>query len=299
MPIKKPKVAICFFGHLRTFEKCLPNIYKHLISMYDCDIFMHTWDVYNHNTKTWHTNFKNSNKKVNQDKIIKVFGITPEQIQIEHQEIYSTGKFISRGREWALQSPMSMYHSIKNVNELREKYQRKHHIKYDIIVFIRPDILLFKDLNLDKYINDELNTNEKNVYFSGHGVDRDMYGMNYIETADLLFFGKPKTMSAFCSDIKVPVKDGDVIDYYPDGFLIDNILHAKLKPVFIGSYQYGKALKIKRYPQIKLNRSNIFSFHIRKHGVYLYLLRVLPPVININTNLFGWFDVVISVGKTD
>jgi len=293
------KVAVQLFGHMRTYRKCHKALRKHLLSKYDCDIFIHTWDMYNHNTKTWHTNFRNVNKKVNQEKIMKLFGIGPEQIKIEHQEIYSTDKFVSRGREWALQGSISLYRSVKSVNELREKYQKKHNVKYDMIICIRPDILLFEDLNLDKYVNDNLNIGEKNIYFSGHMADRDMYGMNYIETVDLLFFGKPETMSAFCSDLKVPVKAGDVINYFPDGFLVDNILRAKLNPVFIGSYQYGKALKIKRYPQIKLNRSNIFSFHIRKHGIYLYLLRVLPPIININTNLFGWFSVVISIGKTD
>ena len=293
------KIAVQLFGHMRTFKKCYRALQKHLLSKYDCDVFIHTWDVYNHNTKTWHTNFKNVNKKVDQNKIMKIYGIGPEQIKIEHQRTYSKDKFISRGREWALQGLMSMYRSVKAGNALREKYQKKHKVKYDLVVCIRPDILLFEDLNLDKYIDDKLNTDGKNVYFTGHSVDRDMYGMNYFETVDLLFFGKPDAMTKFCSDLKPTAQNGDVIDYFPDGFLIDNIVRAGLNPVFVGSYQYGKMFKIKRYPQIKLNRSNIFTLHIRKHGFYLHLLRVLPPIVKFNTNLFGWFDLVVSVGKYD
>ena len=50
------KIAVCFFGHLRTFKRCAPYIKKNLLNHYDCDLFMHTWSEYNHNTKTWHDN---------------------------------------------------------------------------------------------------------------------------------------------------------------------------------------------------------------------------------------------------
>ena len=136
------KIAVQFFGHLRTFEKCLPYLKKHLLNNYDCDIFMHTWDTYNHNSKTWHTNFKNSNKKVNQEEIIKKLNIKPEQIKIEHQDLYTKDEIIVRGYKFAVQGLMSVYHSIKTVNKLREDYQKKHKIKYDMVVCIRPDVLL-------------------------------------------------------------------------------------------------------------------------------------------------------------
>lgn len=294
-----PRIAIQFFGHLRTFEKCLPALKKHLLDRYDCDIFMHTWDMWNHNTMTWHTNFKNASKKVDKLEIMKKLNINPDQIQIEHQETYSTGKFIARDREWSLQGTYSMYHSVRAVNKLREDYQKKHKIKYDLVVCIRPDILLMEDLKLDAYINDKYNQDENNIYLSGRVPNRNIYDFNCMEVIDLLFFAKPKAMTKFGSDLTEPAKDGDVFYYAPDGLIVDNAVRAGLKPVFVGSYQYGKMFKIKRYPQIQFNRSNIISFHLRKHGIYLHLLRMLPPIININLNVFNLFALCFSIGKFD
>lgn len=294
-----PRIAVQFFGHLRTFNKCLPYLRKHLLNNYDCDIFMHTWDKYNHNTQTWHTNFKNVNKNVDKDEIIKQLKIKPEQIKTETQGIYSTDKYIARGREWGLQGLISMYRSMKAVNDLRENYQKKHNIKYDFVVCIRPDILLKEDLNLEEFINDEQNVNGNNFYIPGRVPNRNIYGFNCMEVVDLLFFAKPEAMTKFCSGLTPPIKKGDKVDYAPDGFLVDNINRAKLNPVFVASYQYDKSFKIKRYPQIILNRSNIISFHLRKYGIYLHILRVLPPIMNFDFNIFNWFHLVFSVGKFD
>ena len=294
-----PKIAVQFFGHLRTFNKCLPYLKKYLLNRYDCDVFMHTWDMYNHNTKTWHTNFKNANKSVDKDKIMKKFGMNQEQIKIEHQEIYSTGTYTARGREWSLQGIMSMYRSIKSVTKLRENYQKKHNIKYDFVVCIRPDILLSKNLNLEEFINDEQNKKGDNFYFPGRVPNRNLYDFDCMEVVDLLFFAKPDTMSKFCSSLKPLVKNGDVIYCAPDGLLVDNINCAKLKPVFVANYKYGESFKIKRYPQIILNRSNIISFHFRKNGIYLHLLRILPPIFKTNNCIFGVFNIAFSIGKID
>ena len=50
------KIAVCFFGHLRTFKECAKHIKHNLLDKYDCDLFMHTWSTYNHHTKTHHEN---------------------------------------------------------------------------------------------------------------------------------------------------------------------------------------------------------------------------------------------------
>ena len=48
----KLKIAICFFGHLRSFKRCAPALKRCFLDKYDCDLFIHTWDMLNHNTKT-------------------------------------------------------------------------------------------------------------------------------------------------------------------------------------------------------------------------------------------------------
>ena len=40
------KIAVQIYGHLRTFEQTYKSIQKNLLSLYDCDVFLHTWDRY-------------------------------------------------------------------------------------------------------------------------------------------------------------------------------------------------------------------------------------------------------------
>ena len=288
------RIAIQFFGHLRTFEKCFPSLKRRLLNHYDCDIFMHTWDMYNHNTQTRH---KNANKTVDKQYLMKKLGISEEQIIIEHQEIYNTGHYRGRGCTFGLQGIVSMYRSINTVNNIREKYQKKHKVKYDMVVCIRPDILLTDSLKLEKYINDEFNQDGKNFYFPGRLPDRTIYGFNCVELIDLLFFAKPDAMTKFCSISYLPIKDGDVISYAPEGFLVDKVLKAKLKPVYLADF---KSFRIKRPLQhLHLSRSSIISLHLNKKGIYFQLLRIFPPIIDIKTKIFNRFDIWFSIGKID
>ena len=39
------KLALCFSGHSRTFEKCFDSINEQIITKYDCDIFISTYFV--------------------------------------------------------------------------------------------------------------------------------------------------------------------------------------------------------------------------------------------------------------
>ena len=48
------KIAVQFFGHLRTFMDCYNSINENLLNRYDADVFFYTWDRLDHNTKTWH-----------------------------------------------------------------------------------------------------------------------------------------------------------------------------------------------------------------------------------------------------
>ena len=225
------RIAIQFFGHLRTFKRCFPALKRHLLNCYDCDIFMHTWDVYNHNTQTWHKHTRGVNKTVNKDKIIKYLGIKDEQIIVEHQEFVDGGKFKARGGEFSLQGLKSVYRSIASVNALRENYQKKYGVKYDCVVCIRPDIKLLKKLDLNKYIS--LPDYNNSIYFGG-STSCDVKQLDDIGACDLLFFGDEKSMSKLCGNLKPLVKDGDTINHFIEGLLIDNITLNKLQGVFAG-----------------------------------------------------------------
>tara|TARA_B100000900_G_scaffold415990_1_gene448348 strand:- start:17088 stop:17837 length:750 start_codon:yes stop_codon:yes gene_type:complete len=47
-------LSICFFGHLRTFKRCLPY-YKKLHDKFNIKYFMHTWSAISPNQSSWHS----------------------------------------------------------------------------------------------------------------------------------------------------------------------------------------------------------------------------------------------------
>ena len=48
------KIAVQLFGHLRTFRECHSYLAKHLLDLYECDVFVHTWSFEDHVDPTWH-----------------------------------------------------------------------------------------------------------------------------------------------------------------------------------------------------------------------------------------------------
>ena len=152
------KIAVCFFGHLRTFKKCAPHIKNNLINRYDCDLFMHTWSTYNHHTKTHHENTEIKGI-VKESAIIDTYGEF-KNIKIEEQVVQDLGnvkvstknKRVSLyGVEVSMFGLYSMYHSMKNSFSLCKEYALKNNIQYDMVVMIRPDIVLLDPLNIELY----------------------------------------------------------------------------------------------------------------------------------------------------
>lgn len=284
------RIAVQFFGHLRTFEKCFPSLRRYLLNHYDCDIFMHTWDTYNHNTKTWHNNSRGKNKPVNKAKIMKILGINDDQIIVEHQGIFDTGHFYADGVEFDLQGLKSVYHSMKSVNKLREQYQKKYNIEYDCVVCVRPDIMLMKNLDLKKYIAQS--DYENTVYFGGI-ITKDIHELNGAGACDLLFFGAQKTMSKLCNNLKPLVKNGQTLNHLPEGLLIDNATKNNINCVLLGTYLCNDAFEIERPKQIKM--SNLISLPIDKNGIKLKILAILPHIISFKIKIFN-YDLGFFIG---
>lgn len=140
----KKILAICLFGHLRTFEKTYINFYKHIVDAniidgYDIDIFIHTWDKMSADYGTWYYKKYSFNNKLNEidvdlcvrNRINEIY--KPKELFIETLPKNTHGQKISR----------------KKVLSLVEK----SHITYDCIMFTRPDLLFKKDLKIDNFFN--------------------------------------------------------------------------------------------------------------------------------------------------
>ncbi len=169
----KKRLAICFFGHLRTYKKTHQNFFKNIVEPnlkdgWEIDIFMHTWDIFQEKGNSRHTPHMEKlyptilDRKVDEKEIgaiIDTYGL--KEIQVEN----GTG----------------MYNSIRQVSKIYQKYQKMHSKKYNFILYTRPDIMFFSPLRLEDFVGFYCNFHEN---ISGMGLPEKITfcAMNYFNS---------------------------------------------------------------------------------------------------------------------
>ena len=220
------KVAVQFFGHLRTFEKTYQSVQKNLLSHYDCDVFFHTWDTmemkfrsYPRKPGAWFsdkTTFSPLAKENIALKIKKYYNPTTLLIEKSRE--------IKPSQETIIQSPInpqaklhfpgliSMYYSRYRVNKLRMDYEDKNNITYDWIVLIRPDVKLGREFNIARPVQQyELSGRNPNncrfcLYTPWNSWNRKR--LSFLSDTDILWFARPKVINKSVQ-IYEALKDAD------------------------------------------------------------------------------------------
>lgn len=158
------KIAIQFYGHLRTFRKCHQSLKENFLKYYDADIFIHTWDQTEHNTQTWYTDDIKSKAENVDEKLIQEIKklYNPKGLKIEKQNLFFDEGYYGTGDKIKISLKAKKYqlYSLYTSNKLRKKYSIKNSIKYDYVVVMRPDILPLVRIELEKY-KSELDFYEK------------------------------------------------------------------------------------------------------------------------------------------
>ncbi|MDF2870904.1 MAG: putative sugar transferase [Anaerocolumna sp.] len=149
------KIAVLLYGHLRTFDQCANSLKENLLSLYDCDLFMHTWSETDHNTKSWHkrTTTPLSVDRNIKDNIIKYY--SPKRLIIEEQPLYQGELFDFLVEPFTTVSSIGMhfmFDSMNKANQSRIDYEKEMGTKYDLVVVTRPDILFYHSLDIDKIL---------------------------------------------------------------------------------------------------------------------------------------------------
>jgi uridine kinase len=139
------KIAILISGFLRTFSFNKDKIYN-LFKQYHPDYFLHI------STEEYNDNYINISNNLND--IISL--LNPVQILYEKELDFKN------------ENMKKMWYKFYILNNIKNIYQKNNNINYDIIIRIRPDILILDDtINLIK--------NEHNIY----GInDEFFYGSN-------------------------------------------------------------------------------------------------------------------------
>lgn len=133
------KVAVCFSGHTRTFEKTSQSIRQHLLDKYDCDVFMHTWDVKGTTRKEDVGGLTSIDvASLNALCKIKTLMIEPQiQFDLENHDCFLYARTPPHNVK-------SKWYSAKKSFELSQQSE----VKYDVIVSVRPDMLFHENVIL-------------------------------------------------------------------------------------------------------------------------------------------------------
>ncbi|MGX2971482.1 hypothetical protein [Helicobacter sp. T3_23-1059] len=197
----KKRVAIQFYGYLRSFKDCRDSFFKHLVEPirkagYEVDIFMHSWDFVEGRVTSWHSEKTTENlpeplKTPPKDELtalynLKGISITP-QVQSADDEKFLAIRWIEKYRYKSL---ANAYFSVYSANQLRLNYEAKNGINYDFVIVTRPDLFWHKPFSLDFLGDGSLwGKNHKNKLFGFYSVmEGEQAGL------DLLYMANPRVI---------------------------------------------------------------------------------------------------------
>jgi hypothetical protein len=186
--------------------KCVKkSIEKHIIQTntdYNFDFFIHCWceDL--------------------KDELLDMY--KPLDFLFENNENYKEEFIRKIGSEKNIEninylSQISQAFSIKKVCEILENYIRKNNKKYDKIIIYRPDLLLWKDMNLENYDNE-------NIYVNSHiNNEGDFHWV--LKYDNIQFF---KTIYDMISETSLPTVHHHIkrhiTTYFKGNYLSDDII---------------------------------------------------------------------------
>jgi len=178
------KTAFCFSGELRSIDKTYTLLKERIMCRFsDYDIFYHTWKDDPDIHKLY---------ILEKDKYIKNI-LVEDRITIPERNIYTNNK----REEVSVQGLLRQLHCLKQCNSLKTNFEKENNFKYDIVVRLRPDILIVNNSCLEK--NTESWDTSRYVYTSDHDSH---HGYN-----DRFYFSNSENMDFLSNRL-------DLLDFY-------------------------------------------------------------------------------------
>jgi len=175
------------YGHMRTYEKCFPCFKKNLIDVYSPDIFIHTWDEIESSTKSWH-NGHLSRRKISKQELDQMKRLyNPIEMRVEEQNPDLSADTIGENGI-SFQGQKFMLCSLKKSNDMRVRHEKRLGKKYDVVLKIRPDIDLWKKLDVHKVPSGTM-------VISARKFGSDPKSLKSYNVCDIINFGDSETMT--------------------------------------------------------------------------------------------------------
>lgn len=144
------KMALCFSGYLRDFERTFSSWDDNFLRLYDVDVFFDIWDM---------VNFDGNVRSA--DKIAALYDLyRPRAIRME-RKISDFGKNIRpahtrQATRGDINNPISMFYKIAQCNRLCKTVG----VKYDLVFRARTDLMLHFPFEISSSAKDFINVSE-------------------------------------------------------------------------------------------------------------------------------------------
>ncbi len=295
------KIAVQIFGHLRTYKSCYKSLHKHLLSRYDCDVFMHTWSTLNHRNKTWHKNHIGCDESASEleSELKSLYSL--KKLQIEDQVEQDLGTCTLRGSTTSIHGVKSMFRSMSTVNAMRKGYELETGERYDFVLMVRPDIMLLHDFDLESFLEglDEAQIGDS-IFTMCSPHETRISHLPFAFGTDLLFFARPCTIDKIYREEEKYLsfyQPGCTASHGAEGNFIKTVESIGVRPILI-NYLLGNDAEIVRFNSLKSIRKSIISIKARSNSLQLHLFGGLRfPLLRLQLGSASNFLIDLSLGK--
>jgi hypothetical protein len=180
------KIAVCLSSQLRMGLLASKNLKRFFGEYFDkIDFFIHTWDQNSYRNVLSLLMLPRPPAKISKDDLDKYKEIyNPISFIVEDQESYIKNIHALYGNTGEL---INLYHSRYCAILAKREWEEKNNFKYDVVVNIRPDMLLHPEKSFSADLNDYLTAPdaiwsccEDDFYHIGSSHNMDVSGNFYL-----------------------------------------------------------------------------------------------------------------------
>lgn len=198
--MKSNKIALCFSGKLGEWEACSESIWNNIVNPLNPDVFLSTWDDQDYKYFTNYykpkriniSNYRDSRRAISKPILDFPQGISP--------------------------GLLPMLYNMHACNKLCNLHAKSNKIKYDLIIRLRPDILVLEQIKKHE-IEDCIKNNlirlpyfeSDNIYNHEEALEKE-FAFSFVndkaslpnQINDQLAIGPPKEMEKYmCASKKI------------------------------------------------------------------------------------------------
>jgi hypothetical protein len=216
------KIAICFSGQPRTWEKCYNSWFKfiekikQIYNATDVDIFCHAWNFNTLPNELLHAASRKglsskwydiTGEIITEDELSRFLSILKPKVHLfENEEKSKTRKDETANRaifeknlygkcmfDWTA----SQFYGIMQSAHLKKKYEFENGFRYDICIRMRYD-LFFNDAQLEEYVYKEMCLPMRNTIYSCHTNRDDSIGYPWWRLGDIFWYANSVSFDRLC-----------------------------------------------------------------------------------------------------